>query len=249
MVSNAWWQRFNGVSRLYGEDSLQYFANAHFCVIGIGGVGSWVVEALVRTGIGKITLIDMDDICISNTNRQVQVLQHKIGKEKVEVMAERIMDINPECNVICINKFITPNNAPELLSVGYNYIIDAIDNIEVKAFIISYCYLNKIPLVTIGGAGGKIDPTQIKIDDLMNTFQDPLIACLRNKLKAKFSISKVNKNKLGIDCVFSTEKTIYPKLDGPKRLDCRSGFGTVTMVTATFGFLAVSHTLKKILIK
>ncbi|AIX72704.1 MAG: tRNA cyclic N6-threonylcarbamoyladenosine(37) synthase TcdA [Mixta calida] len=260
VLSDAWRQRFGGTARLYGQDALQLFADAHICVIGIGGVGSWAAEALARTGIGTITLIDMDDVCITNTNRQIHALQGNVGKAKTEVMAERILAINPECTVNCVDDFITPDNTAELMGAGYSYVIDAIDSVRPKAALLAWCRRNKIPVVTTGGAGGQIDPSQIQVADLAKTIQDPLAAKLRERLKHDFNVVKNSKGKLGIDCVFSTEALVYPQPDGsvcasrstaegPKRMDCASGFGAATMVTATFGFMAVSHVLKKMMAK
>ncbi|WP_312240019.1 tRNA cyclic N6-threonylcarbamoyladenosine(37) synthase TcdA [Pantoea sp.] len=259
VVTDAWRQRFGGTARLYGQDALQHLADAHFCVIGIGGVGSWAAEALARTGVGNLTLIDMDDVCITNTNRQIHALRDNVGKAKTEVMAERIHEINPECKVICVDDFITPDNTAELLATKFDYVIDAIDSVRPKAALLAWCRRNKIPLITTGGAGGQIDPTQIQVADLAKTIQDPLAAKLRDRLK-QFGVVKNSKGKLGIDCVFSTEALVYPQPDGsvcasrstaegPKRMDCASGFGAATMVTATFGFVAVSHALKKFLAK
>lgn len=258
LISEAWRQRFGGTARLYGQDALQRFADAHICVVGIGGVGSWAAEALARTGIGTLTLIDMDDVCVTNTNRQIHALRDNVGKAKTEVMAERIRDINPECHVICVDDFITPDNTAELMAPAFDYVIDAIDSVRPKAALLAWCRRNKIPLVTTGGAGGQIDPTQIQVSDLAKTIQDPLAAKLRERLKQDFGIKKNSKGRLGIDCVFSTEALMYPQPDGsvcasrstaegPKRMDCASGFGAATMVTATFGFVAVSHALKKLL--
>ncbi len=260
VLSDAWRQRFGGIARLYGQDALQLFADAHVCVIGIGGVGSWAAEALARSGVGSITLIDMDDVCITNTNRQIHALRAHIGAAKTAVMAERILAINPECQVINIDDFITPDNTAELLGTGFSYVIDAIDSVRPKAALLSWCRRNKIPVVTIGGAGGQIDPTQIEVADLAKTIQDPLAAKLRERLKQDFGVVKNSKGKLGIDCVFSREALMYPQPDGsvcaerstavgPKRMDCASGFGAVTMVTATFGFVAVAHVLKKMLVR
>lgn len=259
-LSDAWLQRFGGTARLYGQPALQLFADAHICVVGIGGVGSWAAEALARTGIGAITLIDMDDVCVTNTNRQIHALKETIGQAKTDVMAERILAINPECKVTCVDDFITPDNTAELMSAGFTYVIDAIDSVRPKAALLAWCRRNKIPLVTTGGAGGQIDPTQIQVADLAKTIQDPLAAKLRERLKSDFKIVKNSKGKLGIDCVFSTEALMYPQADGsvcasrstaegPKKMDCASGFGAATMVTATFGFIAVSHVLKKMMAK
>lgn len=259
-LSDAWLQRFGGTARLYGQPALQLFAEAHICVVGIGGVGSWAAEALARTGIGAITLIDMDDVCVTNTNRQIHALKETVGQAKTEVMAERILAINPECKVTCVDDFITAENTAELMSPGFTWVIDAIDSVRPKAALLAWCRRNKIPLVTTGGAGGQIDPTQIQVADLAKTIQDPLAAKLRERLKSDFKIVKNSKGKLGIDCVFSTEALMYPQPDGsvcasrstaegPKRMDCASGFGAATMVTATFGFIAVSHVLKKMMAK
>lgn len=259
-LSDAWLQRFGGTARLYGQPALQLFAEAHICVVGIGGVGSWAAEALARTGIGAITLIDMDDVCVTNTNRQIHALKETVGQAKTEVMAERILAINPECKVTCVDDFITAENTAELMSPGFTWVIDAIDSVRPKAALLAWCRRNKIPLVTTGGAGGQIDPTQIQVADLAKTIQDPLAAKLRERLKSDFKIVKNSKGKLEIDCVFSTEALMYPQPDGsvcasrstaegPKRMDCASGFGAATMVTATFGFIAVSHVLKKMMAK
>ena len=260
VISDAWRQRFGGTARLYGEKALQLFADAHICVVGIGGVGSWAAEALARTGIGAITLIDMDDVCVTNTNRQIHALSGNVGLAKAEVMAERIRLINPECRVTVVDDFVTPENVAEYLGVGFSYVIDAIDSVRPKAALIAWCRRYKVPLVTTGGAGGQIDPTQIQVADLAKTIQDPLAAKLRERLKSQFGVVKNSKGKLGVDCVFSTEALVYPQADGsvcamkstaegPKRMDCASGFGAATMVTATFGFVAVSHALKKMLAK
>lgn len=257
-LSEGWLQRFGGIARLYGQHVLPLFAEADICVVGIGGVGSWVAEALARSGIGRITLIDMDDVCITNTNRQIHALKEQVGRAKTEVMAERIRSINPECQVICIDDFITPDNTAQLMSAGYDYVIDAIDSIRPKAALLAWCRRNKIPLISVGGAGGQTDPTQIQVRDLAKTIQDPLAAKLRERLKQDFGIVKNSKGKLGIDCVFSTEALVYPQADGsvcasrqtaegPKRMDCATGFGATTVVTASFGFVAVAHVLNKMI--
>ncbi|MFC0142401.1 tRNA cyclic N6-threonylcarbamoyladenosine(37) synthase TcdA [Erwinia mallotivora] len=257
-LSDAWLQRFGGTARLYGQSALQLFADAHVCVVGIGGVGSWAAEALARTGIGAITLIDMDDVCVTNTNRQIHALKETVGQAKTEVMAQRILAINPECRVTCVDDFLTAENTATLVTNSFSYVIDAIDSVRPKAALVAWCRRNKIPLVTTGGAGGQIDPTQIQVADLAKTIQDPLAAKLRERLKHDFNVVKNSKGKLGIDCVFSTEALMYPQPDGsvcasrstaegPKRMDCASGFGAATMVTATFGFVAVAHVLKKMM--
>ena len=175
-------QRFGGIGRLYTPEGLARLRQAHVCVIGIGGVGSWVVEALARSGVGQITMIDMDDICVTNINRQLPALTGNIGKLKTEVMAERVKLINPECVVNIIDDFISPDNQAEYLNRGYDYVIDAIDNVKTKAAMIAYCKRNKIKIITIGGAGGQTDPSKIQIADLSKTIQDPLLAKVRSVL-------------------------------------------------------------------
>lgn len=257
-LSDAWRQRFGGTARLYGQQAVQQFAQAHVCIIGLGGVGSWAAEGLVRSGIGTITLIDMDDVCISNTNRQLHALNNTNGKAKTEVMAERLRRVNPECQVICIDDFITAGNVAERITNQFSYVLDAIDSIQPKAALLAWCRRQKLPLITTGGAGGQRDPTQIRVTDLAKTIQDPLAAKLRERLKRDYGVVKNSKGKLGIDCVFSTEALNYPQPDGTVcaarrhaegsgKMDCASGLGAATMVTATFGFVAVSHLLAKMM--
>lgn len=252
--------RFGGINRLYGNDGFQIIKEAHFCVIGIGGVGSWVAEALARNGVCEITLIDLDDICVTNVNRQIHALTSTIGASKVEVMAKRIQEINPECKVHLIEDFITPDNLFDLILPSFDYIIDAIDSVNVKTKLIAHCKRNKLPIVTIGGAGGQIDPTQIKICDLSQTYQDPLLAKVRNQLRREHNFSRNVKRKFSIDAVFSTEQLVYPDHEGnvchqkpeqneAMKLDCSGGFGSTTHVTATFAFFAVSRAISKLISK
>ncbi|XKM13746.1 tRNA cyclic N6-threonylcarbamoyladenosine(37) synthase TcdA [Orbaceae bacterium ac157xtp] len=259
--SNAYYQRFSGIARLYGEQALFRFSQAHICVIGIGGVGSWAAEALARSGIGQITLIDMDDICVTNTNRQIHALKQNVGKAKTDVIAERIVQINPECKVNVIDDFINKDNMCDYLGTKnipkYNYIIDAIDQVREKAAVVAYCKRNKLKLITVGGAGGQKNPTKIQIADIAKTVQDPLVAKLRERLKNEFKLTKDSKGKYGVPCVYSTEQLTYPakegkvcanksQAEGPKKMDCSSGFGAITTVTATFGFVAVSYILDRL---
>lgn len=244
-------QRFGGIGRLYTPEGLARLRQAHICVIGIGGVGSWVVEALARSGIGKITMIDMDDICVTNINRQIHAMTGNIGQLKTEVMRDRVALINPECDVQIIDDFLTQENLAEYLIGGYDYVIDAIDNVKTKAALIAYCKRHKIPVITIGGAGGQTDPTQIQIVDLTKTIQDPLMSKVRSTLRKDYHFSQNPKRKFGVDCVFSTQPLIFPKMSEgcavSATMNCANGFGAATMVTATFGFFAVSRVIEKLL--
>lgn len=246
-------QRFGGIGRLYTAEGLAKLRQAHICVIGIGGVGSWAVEALARSGIGKITMIDMDDICVTNINRQIHAMSDTIAQLKTEAMQERIAKINPECEVEIIDDFLTPENIPDYLNRGYDYVIDAIDSVRVKAALIAYCKRNKIKIITTGGAGGQTDPTQIQIADLSKTIQDPLASKVRSLLRKEYHFSQNPKRKFGIDCVFSTQPLIFPKMgencEISATMNCANGFGAVTMITATFGFFAVSRVIDKLLQK
>ncbi|SUT85833.1 UBA/THIF-type NAD/FAD binding protein [Actinobacillus ureae] len=244
-------QRFGGIGRLYTPEGLAKLRQAHICVIGIGGVGSWAVEALARSGIGKITMIDMDDICVTNINRQIHAMTGTVAQLKTEAMKERIERINPECVVEIIDDFITSENIPEYLNRGYDYVIDAIDSVKTKATLIAYCKRNKIRMITTGGAGGQTDPTQIQITDLSKTIQDPLVSKVRSLLRKEYNFSQNPKRKFGIDCVFSTQPLIFPKMgegcEVSATMNCANGFGAVTTVTATFGFFAVSRVIDKLL--
>jgi len=250
-------RRFGGVSRLYGKQALKRFTSAHIIIIGIGGVGSWVAEALARNAIGKLTLIDLDIVAESNINRQLPALSSTIGRNKIDVMAERIHDINPDCEVHCIDDFITQDNIPQLISTDATFVIDCIDSSRVKAAMIAWCKRQKIKIITLGGAGGQIDPSLIKVADLSRTEHDPLLSKTRKLLRQNYGFSTNTKRRFAIPCVFSSEHLRYSSLTGDissekpstttvNTLSCAGGLGSSVMVTASFGFMAVAHVLKKI---
>lgn len=256
LANDSFEQRFGGTIRLYGRDAVALYRNSHVAVIGIGGVGSWAAEALARSAVGEITLIDLDDVCVTNTNRQIHALASTVGQSKVAVMAERMRDINPDCLVHEIEEFVSLDNLDELIHDGFDYVIDCIDSVGVKAALIHHCKRRKIPIITVGGAGGQIDPTRIEITDLSRTEHDPLAAKLRNLLRRHYGFSRSGR-RFAVDCVYSTEQLRYPQPDGSvcarktlhdgqTRLDCSGGFGAATVVTASFGFVAVSRVLQKL---
>ena len=255
-TSDGFNDRFGGIRRLYGNSAVERLRQSHVCVIGLGGVGSWAAEALARTAVGKITLIDLDDICITNTNRQLHALTETIGRSKVAVMAERIAQINPECHCQVIEDFITEDNIPALINKEFDYVLDAIDSFRIKAALIAHCKRNKIKIITTGGAGGQMDPTQVQITDLTKTWHDPLARKVRNQLRDRHGFIKSGK-KFAVECVFSTEQAVYPQADGSvcqakpvnagsMKMDCASGFGAATAVTATFGFAAAARIVNKL---
>ncbi|MCP4490215.1 MAG: tRNA cyclic N6-threonylcarbamoyladenosine(37) synthase TcdA [Gammaproteobacteria bacterium] len=253
-------QRFEGLSRVFGRDALDKLYQARFCIAGVGGVGSWAAEAVVRSGIGQITLIDHDDISVSNTNRQLHTLVLTIGNSKVEVLRERILQINPLCACRAIDDLITRGSLEKFNLKQYDYVIDAIDNAEHKLSLVHYCRRHKIPIISTGGAGGQTDPTQIEVADLTQAYNDPLLAKVRANLRQQVGYTRNPKRRFGIDCVFSTEQPRYPTEQGgisPAKpqvaaratLDCATGLGSFVGVTACFGFTAVSHAIKKYLYK
>lgn len=242
-------RRFGGVARLYGEAGAGRLRSAHVCVVGIGGVGSWAVEALARSGVGAITLIDLDMVAESNTNRQIHALGDIYGKAKVDAMAERIIAINPECRVSTIEDFITPENTAELLDNRFDAVIDAIDQVKAKAAMIAHCRRQRLPIVTAGAAGGQIDPTRIQLADLAQTVQDPLLAKVRSSLRREYGFPRDTKKKFGVAAVYSTEPLRYPNSGaacatdgGPTGLNC-AGFGSSVCVTSVFGMAAAAHVL------
>jgi tRNA A37 threonylcarbamoyladenosine dehydratase len=249
-------RRFGGVARLYGTQALEKFKKSHVIVIGIGGVGSWVVEALARNAIGKITLIDMDVVAESNINRQLPALSNTLGRNKCDVMAERIRGINEECEICIVDEFLTKDNIANLIAADTSYVIDCIDNSRVKAALIAWCKRQKVKMLTIGGAGGKTDPTLIQIVDLSRAKHDPLLSRTRKILRQDYNFSTNIKRRFNIPCVYSLEHLKYPTDDGEisqtklknemSGLSCAGGIGSSLMVTASFGFIAVSHVLKRI---
>ncbi|WP_301103390.1 tRNA cyclic N6-threonylcarbamoyladenosine(37) synthase TcdA [Propionivibrio sp.] len=243
-------RRFGGIKRLYGADAWQRFQGAHVCVVGIGGVGSWAAEALARSAIGKITLIDLDMVAESNVNRQIQALDNAYGKAKTDAMAERILAINPHCRVDCIEDFVSPDNLDQLFDKNFDYVVDAIDQARTKAAMIAWCKAREIPLITVGGAGGQIDPTRIEIADLARTIQDPLLAKVRSLLRKEYGFTRDMKKNFGVPAVFSSEPLRYPEsataCDEPPTLtglNC-AGYGSVVCVTASFGLFAASEILR-----
>lgn len=245
-------RRFGGISRLYGVEGAAKLRAAHIAIVGIGGVGSWAVEALARSGIGALTLIDLDMVAESNTNRQIQALGDHYGRSKVGVMAERIQAINPDCRIKTIEDFVAPENVAELLPNAFDYVLDAIDQVKTKAAMIAHCRQHKIPIITAGAAGGQIDPTRIAIIDLARTEQDPLHSKVRALLRREYGFSRKPGEKFGIPAVYSSEPVRYPDKNlscgtapAPNGLNC-AGFGSSVCVTASFGLAAAAHILNEI---
>ena len=254
-------QRFGGIQRLYGETATTIIQGMHVCVIGLGGVGSWAVEALARSGIGKLTLIDYDTVSKGNINRQLPAMDSTVNEKKSAVLQQRIHGINPHCECTIIDDFLTTENIRDYLSPerGYDYVIDAIDSIKFKSAMIYHCRRNKIPIITTGGAGGLTDPLAIQVKDLSRTYNDPLAAKVRAQLRNEYNFPRNAKRSFRIECVFSSQQPVYPKADGSVShakpgihgisLDCSLGYGSSTTVTASFGNVAASRVINKTLEK
>lgn len=249
-ISAAAARRFGGIARLYGAPALARLGQAHICVIGIGGVGSWAAEGLARSGVGRLTLIDLDHVAESNLNRQIHAVEDTLGQAKVLAMKDRIAAIHPACEVTAIEEFVTPDNVADVLP-RCDAVVDAIDQVRAKAALIVHCRRLGIPLVTTGGAGGKCDPAMIRVDDLARTTQDPLAAKLRAALRRDHGFARDPRRKFGIDCVYSLEPIRRPDVaacegDAPalQGLSC-AGYGSSVCVTAGFGFAAASRVLAR----
>lgn len=243
-------RRFTGTRTLYEQD-FEKFVQAHVYVIGVGGVGSWVAEGLARTGVGELTLVDLDVLVESNINRQLPALDGTLGESKIEAMAARLKQINPNLTVNLVDDFLTADNVKQILptkdeverlyQLGKSVVVlDCVDDIQAKLAISLHCRFNKIKLVVSGGAGGKIDPVQIQVADLKDVIQDPLLAKLRTRLKEK-NISQNKKGKFGIKCVYSTEQ-LKMATTCQSGLNC-GGYGSAVVVTSVVGMVMASECL------
>lgn len=238
-------RRFGGLDRLYGIEAARHLRRAHVVVVGLGGVGSWAAEALARSGISRLTLIDMDHIAESNINRQIHALSSTLGQSKIEAMRERIAQIHPECQVELIDDFVSPENWPALLQERPDALIDACDQIKAKQAMALWALKEKVPFVCVGAAGGKRLAHQVDVDDLAQVTHDPLLAQLRYRLRKHHGAPRQGK-RMGVRCVFSREAVAGPDascaLEGDGSLNCH-GYGSLVGVTATFGMCAATEVM------
>jgi tRNA threonylcarbamoyladenosine dehydratase len=250
---------FDSINKLYGAHAAARLAQAHVCVVGIGGVGSWAAEALARAGVGRLTLIDGDEVCVSNTNRQLHALVGTYGLPKVAVLAERLRAINPAIVVHPVQQMVTTSSLAAHLQRNYDYVLDACDSFRVKVEMIAFCKRSKIKLLVIGAAGGRADPTKICVKDLSKTEQDKLLALTRAKLREEFNFTRNPKRYFGVRAVFSVENVRYPAPNGGVcfnrleknsqeggKLDCDNGLGVAVFVTASFGMVAASEIVSRL---
>lgn len=255
-MQDAYESRFSGLSRLYGREALPRLAAAHVVVVGVGGVGSWTVEALARSGIGRLSLIDLDDVCITNTNRQLPALEETVGRPKTEVLAARCRSIHPGLRVDEIPAFVTPANVAELIPSDASLLIDAIDRTSVKAALLHHCRRTQLPVVTVGGSGGRLDPSRLQIADLAVSGHDMLLRLTRKRLRRAHGWEAGEQHHFGVRTVFSTEPQRFPWSDGsvcdrPEpdsslRMDCASGVGAACFLTGAVGFLAAAEAVTQI---
>jgi tRNA threonylcarbamoyladenosine dehydratase len=258
-------RRFDRMGRLVGDHNMNRLLNSNVMVIGLGGVGSWAAESLVRSGIGEITLVDFDEICITNFNRQLHALQGLVGKDKAWVMAERMQKINPQLKVNVFQKFYNADHCAEIFSRRPDYVVDAIDHMTSKAHLLNFCRNEKIPVVSSTGSGGRMDPTQIKVADLSQTERDPLARELRRILREEYQFPRQENTLFGIPAVYSIEPHTAPldlNYDGGKgfRCVCPQGdnpyftcdnrnliLGNSSFVTGTFGLVCASWVVRDLI--
>jgi len=264
-------RRFDRMGRLIGDRKMKKLMNSHVMVIGLGGVGSWAAESIVRSGVGRVTLVDFDEICVTNFNRQIHALQGLVGKDKAEVMGERMRKINPQARIDVISKFYNADHCAEIFGIGLNssdfvpdFIIDAIDNVTAKCHLLHFCHTHKIPIISSTGSGGRMDPTQIRIADLGKTEVDPLARSIRRILREKYGFPQEEGSIFGISAVYSIEPPHAPEelaYDGGKgfRCVCPQGqneffncdnrnliMGNASFVTGTFGLYCASHVIREL---
>lgn len=250
METSSFERRFGGIARLYGNDSLAHFAQAHVCVVGLGGVGSWAVEALARSGVGALTLIDLDNVAESNVNRQLHAVTPHFGKAKVIAMTERIAEIHADCVVHSIEDFVDEDNLPHYFAQPFDYVIDAIDQVRIKAAMAAYFIKHKQPFAVSGGAGGQRNPALIRTADLSAVTHDKLLANMRYTLRRRHGFAR-DARKMGVACVYSQENVVLPQIDAactnaPQGLSC-AGYGASMVVTATFGLFLAQMALESLL--
>ena len=241
-------RRFGGLERLYGMEGAARIRRAHVAVVGIGGVGSWAAEALARSGVGALTLIDLDHVAESNIHRQIHALSTTVGQAKVLAMQERIAQIHPACRVSCVEEFVEPENWPALLPGAVDAVIDACDQVKAKTAMAAWALRHKALLIACGAAGGKRLGHKVDIDDLAHTTHDPLLAQLRYRLRKHHEAPREGK-RIGVPCVFSREAVAPPDascaIEGDGSLNCH-GYGSVVSVTATFGQCAAGWVLDRL---
>lgn len=257
-------RRFDRMGRLVGDEKMEKLFRSHVMVIGLGGVGGWAAEALVRSGVGRLTLVDFDDICVTNTNRQIQALQNRVGEKKALVLAERLARINPQAQIDAIVEFYRPETSDQVLGLAPDWVLDCIDNISAKCHLLAQCRERSQRVVTSGGAGGRLDPQRIRLSDLAATSEDPMLQQVRKVLRQKYGFPREGRGDFEMACVYSDEPMMEPldlHYDQGKgfRCVCPQGknefhscekrniiYGSASFLTGSFGFSMASHVVRQL---
>jgi tRNA A37 threonylcarbamoyladenosine dehydratase len=247
-------ERFQGFQSLIGEQAFARVRASSVCVVGLGGVGSWTVEALARSGVGSITLVDLDEVCITNVNRQLHALTNTVGLAKVEVLAQRIALINPACRVVACKKFFSASTAHEILACRYDVVVDTIDSVDNKTELAVHCVERDQPMITVGSGGNRTNALAVQVVDLANTIHDPLLQIVRKRLRQQHAFPRGERARFGIPCVYA------PLQRGPRsssangcgvserqtRKSCNEGLGSAVFVTGTIGFAAAGEVIREL---
>ena len=242
--------RFVGFKQLVGAEAYAHVTAASVCVVGLGGVGSWAVEALARSGVGSLTLVDLDEICVTNINRQLHALTDTIGSSKAQVLGERVRQINPECKIQVVKKFFSANTADEILSEPFTLVLDTIDSAEHKTLLLAQCVQRQIPAITVGSAGNRLTPQSTRVEDLSKTIHDPLLQIVRKKLRQDHAFPRSERTTFDIPCVYAPQqrgaREEVPACDTEnsqrsRAKSCNAGLGSAVFVTGTIGFIAASE--------
>jgi tRNA A37 threonylcarbamoyladenosine dehydratase len=244
--------RFRGTRQLLGEQHFERIRNSSVCVIGLGGVGSWSVEALARSGVGEITLVDLDEICVTNINRQIHALTDTVGLSKAELLASRVSSINPECKVRAVKKFFSELTADEILSHRFDVVLDTIDRNENKTLLIAECVRRSLPIVTVGSGGDRVDAHAATVTDLARTIHDPLLQIVRKNLRQQHGFPKGERAKCHIPCVYApsqrNDKDARRRQscdpESGSRKSCNDGLGSAVFVTGALGFMAAGEVIR-----
>jgi tRNA A37 threonylcarbamoyladenosine dehydratase len=239
--------RFQGTFQLLGERHFARLQSASVCVVGLGGVGSWSVEALVRSGIGEITLVDLDEVCITNINRQIHALSDTVGKSKAMLLAERIRAINPHCSARVIRKFFSASTADEILSHQFDIVLDTIDRNENKTTLIGECVQRGMRVVTVGSGGDRKDLSTATISDLARTIHDPLLQIVRKQLRKQYGFPSGERAKFNVPCVYAPRQRnteVSCAGNSMSRKSCNDGLGSAVFVTGALGFMAAGEVIR-----
>jgi tRNA A37 threonylcarbamoyladenosine dehydratase len=243
-------EQFLGTIKIYGEEKFKLIEKSKVLIVGVGGVGSWAAESLARTGVSEITIVDMDDICISNINRQVHSTHLNIGQEKVKAMKERLTTINKNIKVNTVFDFLTASTIDEILEPGFDFVLDSMDSVDNKCLLITRCMNQEIPFITVGAAGNRFDATKIEIRDLNRTINDKMAKRIKRTLKREYGFNRRHENPYRIPCVTSTEEineaVLGPKPDTTRVHNCQTTMGSISHVTATMGLIAAGYIVNKL---